>query len=117
MSIAIINKSAPYGTSNALESLDLVLAASNYTQNVSLFFIGDGVFQLLSHQDSSQLDSKNINKTLNALHFYDVEDLYVCTDSLKQRNLSLEQLSLGVTALPPTEIAALLTQHQHVLSF
>ena len=71
--IAIINKSAPYGSSNGQESLDMALAMSNFAQNVSVFFIEDGVLQLLTSQRAASIDSKAYHKTFPALEFYDIE--------------------------------------------
>ena len=49
-SLGVINSTAPYGVSNGQESLDLALAAANFGQDVTLFFVDDGVFQLLKSQ-------------------------------------------------------------------
>lgn len=117
MSIAIINRTAPYGNSNGQESLDLVLAASAFDQQVSIFFLDDGVYQLLSAQAPEVIDHKNYSKTFKALTFYDVENLYVCSESLDKRNLSIDQLCIEAQAVSFDEINNLMTNHKHILSF
>lgn len=117
MSIAIINRTAPFGNSNGQESLDLVLAASSYEQQVSLFFLDDGVYQLLKTQAPEVIESKNYSKTFQALSFYDVENLYVCTASLSERNLSIENLGVEVQLISLNKMSQLLNEHKHILSF
>ena len=39
-----INRKAPYGTIYALESLEVVLIAAAFEQDVSLVFMDDGVY-------------------------------------------------------------------------
>ena len=41
-----INRKAPYGTIYALESLEVVLIAAAFDQDISLVFVDDGVYQL-----------------------------------------------------------------------
>ncbi|HQU48176.1 MAG TPA: DsrE family protein, partial [Casimicrobiaceae bacterium] len=41
-----VNRSAPYGTIYALESLEVVLISAAFDQDVSLVFLDDGVWQL-----------------------------------------------------------------------
>lgn len=116
-SIAIINKTAPYGSSNGQESLDMALAMSNFAQDVSVFFIEDGVLQLLVSQNATLIDNKAYHKTFPALEFYDIEKIYVCKQSLAQRGMQLSQLSIAVTLMEPDDLSSLLVDQQHVMSF
>ncbi len=76
-----INRNAPYGTVYALEGLD-----------VSMAFIGDGIYQILKGQDTSDSDMKNFSPTYNALGDYEVTKLYVEQESLDERGLSVDDL-------------------------
>ena len=40
-----VNRRAPYGSIYGLESLEVVLIGAAFEQDVSLAFLGDGVFQ------------------------------------------------------------------------
>jgi tRNA 2-thiouridine synthesizing protein C len=115
--IAIINKSAPYGSSNGQESLDMALAMSNFAQDVSVFFIEDGVLQLLVSQNATTIDAKAYFKTFPALEFYDIENIYVCKKSLIQRGLQASQLCIPVTLIELDDLSILLAKQQHVMSF
>ena len=87
-----INRRAPYGTIYALEGLEVALIGAAFDQKVSMAFIGDGVFQLKSGQDSSDLGMKNFSSTYRALGDYDITSLYVERESLDERGLALEDL-------------------------
>jgi len=87
-----VNRRAPYGTVYALESLEVVLIGAAFDQYVSLAFIGDGVYQLKSGQDSSESDQKNFSPIYQALGDYDVTKLYVEKESMDERGLTLEDL-------------------------
>lgn len=95
----------------------MALAMSNFAQNVSLFFIEDGVLQLLVSQDSTAIDAKAYHKTLPALEFYDIENIYVCKKSLAQRGIQVSQLCIPVTLMELNDLSSLLTKQQHVMSF
>src|SRR3972149_270776 len=72
-----INRKAPYGTIYALESLEVVLIAAAFDQDVSLAFLDDGVYQVVKGQDTKPIDVKNFSPTYRALVGYDIEQLYV----------------------------------------
>ena len=82
-----INRKAPHGTVYALESLEVVLIAAAFEQDVSLAFIDDGVYQLMQNQDTAGLGSKNFSPTFKALGDYDVSKIYVEQESLERRGL------------------------------
>jgi len=87
-----INTKAPYGTIYAWESLEVVLIGAAFDQDVSLAFIGDGVYQLVKGQDTSGVAMKNFSPTYQALGDYDVTKLYVEKESLEERGLTMEDL-------------------------
>ena len=112
-----VNRKAPYGTIYALESLEVVLIAATFDQDVSLVFVDDGVFELVKGQDTRGIGIKNHAKTYRALEGYDVEKLYVERESLESRGLSEDDLIVDVEVLPSTEMAALMAAQDVVLSF
>jgi len=87
-----INRKPPHGSIDALESLEVVLIAAAFEQEVTLAFIDDGVYQLLQNQDSSAIGSKNFAPTYRALGDYDVNRIYVERESLEMRGLVKEDL-------------------------
>lgn len=115
--LAIINSRFPHGSAIGQESLDLVLAAGSFGQQVSLFFLGDGVLQLLRNQSPEDIEQRNYSKTFQALNFYDVEDIYVCQSSLSERHLKIENLVIEVKVLEQEQLAEKIAANQHILRF
>jgi tRNA 2-thiouridine synthesizing protein C len=101
--ILIVNQSAPYSTGNAKESLDLALAAGTFEQDVSILFTGDACYQLLSAQNSKEIDSKNLNKMLKVLPIYGVENLFVDEQSLVDRNIRNIDKDIKITKISARE--------------
>ena len=87
-----INRKAPHGSIYAQESLEVVLIAAAFEQDVALAFVDDGVYQLMQNQDTSALGNKNFSPTYRALGDYDVNQIYVEQESLELRGLSKEDL-------------------------
>lgn len=116
--ILFISRHAPYGTSLAKDALDAVLAASAYDQNLGLLFMDDGVFQLLSQQDSKDLKQKNFAAMISALMFYEIKDIFVHLESLQTRQIMISELALdGVQIINSAAVYNLMTQQDQLLSF
>lgn len=112
-----VNRTAPYGTVYALESLEVVLITAAFDQDVSLVFIDDGVWQLKKGQQTTGIETKNFSPTYRALEGYDVEKLYVERESLAARGLTEADLIVDVNVLSAGELGALMTEQDVVLSF
>ena len=112
-----VNRRAPYGTVYALESLEVVLIAATFDQDVSLAFVDDGVYELVKGQNSKAIGIKNFSPTYRALEGYDVEKLYVERESLDARGLTEKDLLVPVEVLTSTEMSALMAEQDVVLSF
>jgi len=114
---AILNAKAPYSSCAGKDALDIALIFGSFEQPVSLFFQGDGVWQLISGQDGALLSVKDYLKTFAAFEFYDIEEVYVCETSLAARNLSLNFHIESVQVLKQSQFADKLASHQTVLRF
>ena len=112
----IITQSAPYGSSRAKEATDLALATALFDQQVAMLFMGDGVYQLLANQNPQAIEQKNLGAMQQALPLYDVEELYVCAESLQARGLSADDLSMSVTTLSGSEITTLFNAQDHIFN-
>jgi tRNA 2-thiouridine synthesizing protein C len=112
-----VNRTAPYGTIYALESLEVVLITAAFDQDVSLGFIEDGVWQLKKGQQTKAIETKNFSPTYRALEGYDVEKLYVERESLEARGLTEDDLLVDVNVLSSAELGALMAEQDVVLSF
>ena len=116
-SLAVLNSKAPYASSAGKDALDIALIFGSFEQTVSLFFQGDGVWQLISNQDGGIIGVKDYLKTFSAFEFYDIEQVYVCQKSLADRHL-FENFHIGnVQVLTQQNFANKLTSHHSVLRF
>lgn len=115
--ILFIQHKAPYGNESPAETLDAALVCAAFGQPVSLLFQGDGVWQLMSHQQGQALERKTLLAQLGALPLYDIEHLYVDAASLRERGLQADALGLAAQALEADDIRTLIATHDHVLRF
>ena len=116
-SVAIINTNAPLSKANAKDALDVALIFGSYEQAVSLYFQGDGVYQLIAEQQPEKIQQKDFLKTFAALEFYDIENIYVCHHSLMQRGLADNFSIENVQVLNSNDFSTSLHQHQTILRF
>lgn len=112
-----VNRRAPYGSIYALESLEVVLIGAAFEQDVSLAFLGDGVYQLAKGQDTKALQVKNFSPTFRALEDYDVTKLYVEQEALEARGLSAADLVVPVEVVDVARMAEIMEAQDVILSF
>ncbi len=112
-----VNRKAPHGTIYALESLEVVLIAAAFEQDVSLAFIGDGVYQLVKGQDTKALGVKNFSPTFRALEDYDVNKLYATREAMDTRGLTAEDFVVPVQIVSELELAEIMESQDVILSF
>ena len=112
-----VNRRAPYGTIYALESLEVVLIGAAFEQDVSVAFVGDGVYQLTKGQDTKGLEMKNFSPTYRALEDYDVTKLYVEEEALRTRGLSESDLVVPVELVSAQRLTEIMEGQDVILSF
>lgn len=112
-----VNRKAPYGTIYALESLEVVLIGAAFDQDVSVAFLGDGVYQLAKGQNTKGLEVKNFSPTYGALEDYDVTQLYVEQEALQARGLTADDLVVPVEVVSAERMAEIMEQQDVILSF
>ena len=126
-----MNRKAPYGTIYALESLEVVLIAAAFDQDVSLVFADDGVYQLMKGQNTEEIGMKNFSPVYAALGDYDIKKIYIEKESLQERGLGLQDLQElkyededddwaekdAITLVSREELADVIDQQDVVFSF
>ncbi|UTV27988.1 sulfurtransferase complex subunit TusC [Photobacterium atrarenae] len=116
-SLGFVFHTAPHGSTSGREGLDAVLATSAYSEAIQVFFIGDGVFQLLAGQQPELILCRDYIATFKMLELYDIEQVYVCQQSLSERGVDPASLLIEAEVLPVDALSAQLHQCQRVLSF
>ena len=119
MKIAFLFRTAPHGNSISREGLDALLAATAFCdeEEIGVFFIDDGVLNLLDGQNPELLLQKDFIRTFKLLDLYDIEQRFVCTDSLDQYNLQTEQLIISAEKIDRTSLINKLSQAEKVFTF
>ncbi len=106
---------APHGTIYTYEGLEMILIMATYDQDISVVFIGDGVYALKKGQETSAIGIKGFAKTFSALDGYDVEKLYVDQLSLDERGLTEDDLVVAVEVLSSEKIGTLMKEQDVII--
>ena len=119
MKLAFLFRTAPHGNAISREGLDALLAATAFCdeEEIGVFFIDDGVLNLLDGQNPELLLQKDFIRTFKFLDLYDIEQRFVCADSLDQYNLQAEQLIISAEKIDRTSLINKLSQAEKVFTF
>jgi len=119
MNLAFLFRTAPHGNAISREGLDALLAATAFCdeEEIGVFFIDDGVLNLLDGQNPELLLQKDFIRTFKLLDLYDIEQRFVCADSLDQYNLQTEQLIISAEKIDRTSLINKLRQAEKVFTF
>ena len=119
MKLAFLFRTVPHGNAISREGLDALLAATAFCdeEEIGVFFIDDGVFNLLDGQNPELLLQKDFIRTFKLLDLYDIEQRFVCADSLDQYNLQTEQLIISAEKIDRTSLINKLSQAEKVFTF
>ena len=119
MKLAFLFRTAPHGNAISREGLDALLAATAFCdeEEIGVFFIDDGVLNLLDGQNPELLLQKEFIRTFKLLDLYDIEQRFVCADSLDQYNLQTEQLIISAEKIDRTSLINKLNQAEKVFTF
>jgi len=116
--VAYVFSSAPHGSAAGREGLDALLATSALTEDIGVFFIGDGVLQLLAGQQPQAILARDYIATFKVLPLYDIETFWVCAASLKARGLDEQTpLVLDATVVAPEFLREQLSHYDTILTF
>ena len=119
MKLAFLFRTAPHGNAVSREGLDALLAATAFCdeEDIGVFFIDDGVLNLLDGQNPELLLQKDFIRTFKLLDLYDIEQRFVCADSLDQYNLQTEQLIISAEKIDRTSLINKFSQAEKVFTF
>ena len=119
MKLAFLFRTAPHGNAISREGLDALLAATAFCdeEEIGVFFIDDGILNLLDGQNPELLLQKDFIRTFKLLDLYDIEQRFVCADSLDQYNLQTEQLIISAEKIDRTSLINKLNQAEKVFTF
>jgi len=107
---------APHSGIDVQETLDIILTTAAFDQQVSLLFLGEGVFQLKNQQNPEITGLKDTASIFKALDIYEVHNLYTEVESLQSRGLKPGDLCLPVQEFYRKDINALMQQADVIFS-
>ncbi len=110
-------RKAPHGSIYSYEGLETVLIVAAYDQDVTMAFIGDGVFALVKDQDTDDIGIKGFIKTYPVLEQYEIEKVYVDRQSMTERGLTVDDFAIDVIVKDSDEIATLIEDQHAVISY
>ncbi|MGC7559742.1 sulfurtransferase complex subunit TusC [Pasteurella sp. PK-2025] len=119
MKLAFVFRSTPFGTATTREGLDALLAASAfcYEEDIGVFFLDDGVFNLLTQQQSEKILQKDVTSVLKLLDLYEIERRYVCQESLEMAKIDIANCVIDCVIKDRATILTLLSQAEKILTF
>ena len=117
--LAFVFRTAPYGTSVTREGIDALLAASAFCEpdEIGVFFIDDGVFNLCIAQQPEGILQKNTAAMLKLLDLYEIEQRYVCQQSLARLGLDSVSSQLNCEKIDRTLLITKLKSAVKILTF
>ncbi|AAC22235.1 conserved hypothetical protein [Haemophilus influenzae Rd KW20] len=119
MKIAFLFRTSPHGTSISREGLDAILAATAFCEpnDIGIFFIDDGVLNLIDNQQPEIIQQKDFIRTFKLLDLYDVEQRFICTASLQKFKLDNRELILSCEKIDRSLLLEKLNQAGKLFTF
>lgn len=114
--ILVVIRSAPYGTTQAKDAIESALTVAVFGQEVSVLLMNDGVFNALRSQVAKGSGFKDTSAMLQSLPLYEIENIFLCKDSLFTRGFGPADCVIGAP-LNFADIKTLFTTHDVVLSY
>lgn len=116
--VAFVFSSAPHGSASGREGLDALLAMSAQTDQIGVFFISDGVFQILAGQKPDCVLARDYVATFRLMALCDITHCWLCVASLRERGLSENsQFVVDVALLEPEALRRQLDHYPVILRF
>ncbi|HHE9970828.1 sulfurtransferase complex subunit TusC [Haemophilus influenzae] len=119
MKIAFLFRTSPHGTSISREGLDAILAATAFCEpnDIGIFFIDDGVLNLIDNQQPEIIQQKDFIRTFKLLDLYDVEQRFICIASLQKFKLDNRELILSCEKIDRSLLLEKLNQAEKLFTF
>lgn len=105
----------PVAGARVRETLDMILTCAAFDQYVTVLFLDDGVFQLVSPKSHPDETEPPWCSMLQVLELYDLRDLLVETESLRIRGLDGQPLPRFVRPVVEDAVKTLLAQHDRLV--
>lgn len=116
--VMFVCRTAPYGTVYEQEAIEAMVMFGAYEQDISVSFIGDGVFSLKKGQDTSLLGKKNFSMTYPILiDDFEISHIYAEKESLEERGMGVEDLITEVEIVDRNSLKQKMNEMKALLPF
>lgn len=105
-----------YNGSYIQETVDIILTTAAFEQDVSILLLDDAVFHLKSNQNAVNSGYKNTATLFEILPTMDVNTIFVETESLTERGLTIDSLTQPIRLKSRATIADFIAQFDVVMS-
>jgi tRNA 2-thiouridine synthesizing protein C len=112
-----ISTRSPWQGTHAGACLDALMTHAIFDQEAYLYLSGDGVFQLVDHQDGAALGQKTMTRLFPALELYGIRGIFADAGSLAGRGLAPEDLMMDVVLADQDELGTLIRTCDQILVF
>ncbi|SUB34633.1 protein TusC [[Pasteurella] mairii] len=117
--IAFVFRHSPHGSAFSREGLDVLLAATAFCaeEEIGVFFVDDGVLNLVAGQKPQLILQKDFIPMFKLLDLYDIEQRYACSASWQQWGLAARETVISVEKIDRTLFMQKLQQAEKILTF
>jgi len=99
------------------EAIDLGLVCAAFEHQVNLVFTDDGVICLLKKQNAAVTGDKNQVDILKGLEFYDIDNIYLEKEALKNSSIKTADLINNVQLIDSVDLNQLNKAANNLVSF
>ena len=115
--VACVLSTAPYGCRTVRDALDAVMVCAAFDMPPALFFMDNGIMQLIKKQEAHLISQKNHGAMLKSLLLYDINTFWACHASMVARGLDAGDCVLPIKTFERKQLAALLSEYDVVMTF
>lgn len=116
--VAFVFSTVPHGSSSGREGLDALLATSALTEDLGVFFIGDGVFQILQWTTAGCRAGSRLYRNLQAVRVVRYRSmLALCRLVTRAGPPAGVNFVVDATALEPEDLRRELGNYDVILRF
>lgn len=117
--IAFLFTSPPYGCANSREGLDALLAATAFCEpeELAVYFMGDGVLNLIKDQNPTNILQKDFTPAFKLLNVFDIENIFVCNEDMNKYSLLDENMLIPCHIISRKNLMLNLKKAEKILTF
>jgi len=114
--ILFVLRKPPHSGAYTQEMLDIIMTAAAFDQEVSVLLLDNAVFHSKDQQQPEAFGLKNTLAIFKALPLYEIPTIFVETESIQERGLSVDDLDAVVQEILRKNVGEFFNQFGLILS-